>query len=44
MSGLRLTKIVNEIELEEIWGELEATNVFQKHSFKKYRRLNLFFK
>ena len=44
MRSLRLTKIVNEIKFEQIWAELEATNVFQKHLLTKYRILNLVFK
>ena len=44
MRSLRLTKIVNEIKFEQIWAELEATNVFQKHLLTKYRIQNLVFK
>ena len=36
VKGLKVTKIVKEIKLEEVWGELEARNCFQRQSFTKY--------
>ena len=43
MKGLRLTRIVEEVKFEGIWGQLEAKNCFQRQSFTKYLRLTLVF-
>ena len=31
MTGLRVTKIVNEIKFEGVWGKLEAQKSFHRH-------------
>ena len=43
MKDFRVTKIVKEIKVERVWGELEAKNCFQKQPFTKYSRLTLVF-
>ena len=35
MKGLRVIKIVKEIKLEEVWGELEAKKVFPETTTHK---------
>ena len=30
MKGIKVTKIVNEINFEVVWAELEADNCFQR--------------
>ena len=39
MTGLRGTKIVEEIKFERIWGELDSKKGFQRQSVTKYLRL-----
>ena len=41
--GLRVAKMVKEIQFEEIWGELESEKGFQSQSVIKYLRLTLVF-
>ena len=43
MKGLRVTKIVNEIKFEGVWGTLESKKYFHRQSFTKYLRLTLVF-
>ena len=43
MKVLRFTKIVKEVKLKEVWGELESEKGFQRQSFKKYLTLTLVF-
>ena len=40
---LRVTKIVKQIKVERIWGELEAKNLLQRQPFTKYLRQTLVF-
>ena len=44
MKSLIVTKIVKEINFEEVWDELESKKDFQRQSVIKYLRLTLFFK
>ena len=41
MKGLSVTKIVNEIKFEGVWGELEAKKLFQRQTFSKDLRQTL---
>ena len=41
MNRFRITKIVTKIKFEELWGELERKNSFQRQSLPKYLRLTL---
>ena len=41
MKGLRVTKIVKEIKLEGVWGELESKKGSPRQSASKYLRLTL---
>ena len=41
MKGLRVIKIVKEIKLEEVWGELEAKKCFQRQPLTKYLTLTV---
>ena len=43
IKGLRFTKVVKQIKLEEVCGELESRNCFQRQWFKKYLRQTLGF-
>ena len=43
MKDLRRTKIVKEIRSDEVWGELESRQGFQRQSFANYLRLTLVF-
>ena len=43
MKGLKVTKIVKEIKFEGVWGKLEPTTGFQRHSITKYLRLTVVF-
>ena len=43
VEGLRVSKIVKGIKLEEFWGDLEANRCFQRQSFAKYLRLTVIF-
>ena len=43
MKGLRVTKIINKIKFEGVWGELESKRGFQGQSTKGYFRLALVF-
>ena len=43
MKGLQVTRIIKEINFEDIWGELEAKNCFQIQPFTKYLRQTLVF-
>ena len=38
VKNFRVTKIVKQIKFEEVWGNSEARNCFQKQSFTKYLR------
>ena len=38
MKGLGVTKVVNEIKFQDVWGELEEKQCFQRQSFTKYLR------
>ena len=44
MKSLIVTKIVKEINFEEVWDELESKKDFQRQSVTKYLRLTPFFK
>ena len=43
MKGLRITKIINKVKFQGVWGELEAKNSFQRQSFTKCLRQTLVF-
>ena len=38
VKGFRITKIVDQIKFEGVWGELEARNCPQRQSLTKYLR------
>ena len=40
MEGLRVTKIVEEIKFEEVWGELEAKKGFSETTSHKVFETN----
>ena len=43
VKGLTVTKIVKQINFEEVWGELEAKSCFQNQFRTKYLRQTLVF-
>ena len=43
MIGLRVTKIVQEINFEGVWGKRKSKYCFQRQSFTKYLRQTLVF-
>ena len=43
VKDFRVTKILKEIKLERVWGDLESKKCFQRQSFIKYFRPTLVF-
>ena len=43
VKDLKVTKIVTQIKLEEVWGNLEVKNYFRKQSCTKYVSQTLVF-
>ena len=43
VKDLKVTKIVKNFKFENVWGQLEAKNCFQRQAFTKYLKVTLVF-
>ena len=43
MKDYRVTKMVEQIQFEEVWWEIQSKKCFQRQSFTKYMALTLVF-